>query len=307
MKHDNRLDGIFTAMVTPFTESGEIDWPTFDRLIDRQLEAGIAGLVPVGTTGEAATLSSDEALAVIERTVLRVAGRAYVLAGTGSNATAKTIEATRRATDVGVDGVLLVTPYYNKPSQQGLIRHFEAVAECTDADVMLYSVPGRAGIAIEVETAGALSRAKTNIVAIKEAGGDAARVTELKHACGDGFQVHCGDDGLALPFFALGACGLTSVLSNYDPEICVALYRAWSDGDTERAMHLHDVMAPLADAMFIECSPSAVKCAMAAAGLMHEHVRLPLVGLLAESRDALADRTMAARTARSELLAASPS
>ncbi len=277
MTSSSRLDGIFTALVTPFLENGEIDWPAFDALLDRQLAAGIAGLVPVGTTGEAATLSEKEALAVISHTVKRANGKAYVLAGTGSNSTTKTINSTKQAADAGVDGVLLVTPYYNKPSQQGLMAHYEAVADCALVDNVLYSVPGRAGIAIDAITAGRLSKSRNNIIAIKEAGGDPARVTQLHRECGDDFIIHCGDDGLALPFYALGARGLTSVLSNYDPEICVALYHAWKSGDTERARTLHELIAPLAKALFIDSSPSPVKRALSLHGYMSDQVRLPLV------------------------------
>ncbi len=171
MTDSNRFDGVFTALVTPFTETGEIDWYAFDALIDRQLAAGIAGLVPVGTTGEAATLSDSEAISVIAHTVKRADGAAYVLAGTGSNVTEQSVAATRRATDAGVDGVLLITPYYNKPSQPGLVAHFSAVAAATTADVMLYSVPGRTGVAIAPETAAELSALCPNVVALKEAGG----------------------------------------------------------------------------------------------------------------------------------------
>ena len=279
MTRNQRFDGIFTALVTPFTETGSIDWPAFDRLIDRQIEAGIAGLVPVGTTGEAATLSEDEALAVIAHTVKRAGNSAYVMAGTGSNVTEKAINATRRATEAGAHGVLLITPYYNKPSQAGLIAHFQTVAAATPHDVMLYSVPGRTGVAIAPETAATLAQTCPNIVAVKEAGGDVARVTALREACGPDFVVHCGDDGLALPFFALGARGLTSVLSNYAPAECVALHRAWAEGDRARALALHEWLAPLASALFVESSPSPVKRALSLKGMMHDRVRLPLVQL----------------------------
>lgn len=275
----SRFNGVFTALVTPFTESGAIDWPAFDALVDRQIAAGITGLVPVGTTGESATLSEQEALEVIKRTVRRANGRVYVLAGTGSNATAKAVEATRRASDAGADGVLVVTPYYNKPTQDGLVAHFAAVAEAAPVDVMLYSVPGRAVVSIAPETAAELARSHRNIVAIKEAGGDAQRVTELRAACGPDFAIHCGDDALALAFYALGASGLTSVLSNYAPKECVDLYRAWSAGDTLRARAIHERLAPLAKALFVESSPGPVKRALSLAGYMRDTVRLPLVGL----------------------------
>ncbi len=275
----SRFNGVFTALVTPFTQTGTIDWPAFDALVDRQIAAGIAGLVPVGTTGEAATLTERESLEIIERTARRADGRVYVLAGTGSNATAKAVEATRRATDAGADGVLVVTPYYNRPTQDGLVAHFTAVAEATTADVMLYSVPGRAAVSIAAETAASLARSCRNIVAIKEAGGDAQRVTELRAACGPDFAVHCGDDGLALAFYALGASGLTSVLSNYAPKECVDLYQAWATGDIVRARMIHEWLAPLVKALFVESSPGPVKRALSLAGYMRDTVRLPLVGL----------------------------
>lgn len=274
-----RFNGVFTALVTPFTQTGTIDWPAFDALVDRQIAAGIAGLVPVGTTGEAATLTERESLEIIERTARRADGRVYVLAGTGSNATARAVEATRRATDAGADGVLVVTPYYNRPTQDGLVAHFTAVAEATTADVMLYSVPGRAAVSIAAETAASLARSCRNIVAIKEAGGDAQRVTELRAACGPDFAVHCGDDGLALAFYALGASGLTSVLSNYAPKECVDLYQAWAAGDIVRARMIHERLAPLVKALFVESSPGPVKRALSLAGYMRDTVRLPLVGL----------------------------
>ncbi len=284
MTDPHRFDGVFTALVTPFTETGEIDWTAHDRLIDFQIEAGIAGLVPVGTTGEAATLSEDEAARLIERTARRAEGRAYVLAGAGSNATAKAVCATRRAVDAGADGVLHITPYYNKPGQDGLIAHFAAIAAATDKDVMLYSVPGRTGIAIAPQTAATLAGAHRNIVAIKEAGGDPGRATDLRAACGKDFIVHSGDDGLALAFYALGARGLTSVLSNVMPAECVAMYRAWVQGNPAEALDWHDRLAPAARAMFCEASPAPAKYALARQRRLSDHLRLPLLPLSATGR-----------------------
>lgn len=283
----SRFDGIFTALVTPFDAAGAVDWPALDRLIERQIEAGVRGLVAVGTTGEAATLSPEEQLAVIAHVVGRAQGAAYVMAGTGSNDTARTIIATRRAAEAGVDGVLLVCPYYNRPNQAGLRAHFTAVAQAVPVEIMLYSVPGRSGVALAPETAGALARGCANIVAIKEAGGDPARVTALRAAAGPDFAVHCGDDGLALPFYALGACGLTSVLSNLRPAEVVALHRAWAEGDTARALALHERLAPLAAALFLEPSPAPVKRALALDGLMGAAVRLPLVPISAAAEASL--------------------
>jgi len=296
----SRFDGVFTALITPFTQSGDIDWVAFDRLIDRQLAAGITGLVPVGTTGEAATLTSEEADALIAHTVKRAKGKAYVLAGTGSNSTAKTIAATQRATELGVDGVLVVTPYYNKPSQQGLLSHFSAVADATTADVVLYSVPGRAGVEIAPDTAGALAQRHLNIVAIKEAGGAPSRVTDLRTAA-PGLAIHCGDDGLALAFYALGSCGLTSVFSNYDPEICVELYKAWQAGDRLRALDIHEALRDIADAMFIENSPAPVKYVLSNAGLYTASVRMPLAEVSAPSRSVLDQHVVDFKTRREGL------
>ena len=277
----SRFDGVFTALVTPFDAEGGIDWPAFDRLIDRQLDAGITGLVPVGTTGEAATLDPEEAEALIARTVERAAGRAYVLAGAGANDTRKAVKAAQRAEKAGADGVLVVTPYYNRPTQEGLIAHFGAVAQAVSCDVILYSVPARTGVAIAPETAATLAEEHANIVGIKEAGGDATRVTALRAACGPAFIVHSGDDGLALPFYALGAVGLTSVVSNYAPRPCVELYEAWKTGDTARALQLHERMAQLTAAMFAESSPGPVKRALAISNQMSDAMRLPMVGVTA--------------------------
>ena len=282
-----RFEGIFTALITPFTETGSIDWTALDRLIDRQLEAGIAGLVPVGTTGEAATLSDEEALSVISHVVLRAKGHAYIMAGTGSNVTTKAVLASRRAADVGVNGVLLVTPYYNKPSQNGLKAHYAAIATAVDVDIMLYSVPGRTGVEIETETASALAKSHANILAIKEAGGSVERVSALRRACGSSFAIHCGDDGLALPFLSVGACGVTSVLSNYLPKECVALYRAWASGQHETALAIHERLLPVATAMFVESNPCPVKRALALDGLIHDAVRLPLVQISSHSDQTL--------------------
>lgn len=277
MTAPTHFDGVFTALVTPFTSAGVIDWNALDRLVAQQIEAGIAGLVPVGTTGEAATLSEAEQLAVIARVVERAEGAAYVLAGAGTNDTARTMDAVRRATDAGADGVLLITPYYNRPSQCGLVAHFAAVAKATSADVMLYSVPARTGVEIAPDTVAELARRCANIIAIKEAGGDPGRVTALRAACGANFVVHCGDDSLALPFYSLGARGITSVLSNLRPREVVRVYHAWRSGDHELALALHERLAPLAAAMFVEPSPGPVKHALAIEGLIEDALRLPLV------------------------------
>lgn len=274
-----QLSGVFTALVTPFSDNGSLDPEAFDALVTRQLDAGVAGLVPVGTTGEAPTLNEDERDQVIGRTVELSSGRAFVLAGTGSNDTAKAIAWTRRAEQLGADGCLVVTPYYNKPTQAGLLQYFGTVAESTSLPIILYSVPGRCGIEIAPETAAALHRQYDNIVGIKEAGGRVDRVTEIRKACGSDFVILSGDDGLTLPFLAAGAVGVISVVSNLAPELMVSLLDAWKKGRTEEAREIHERIFDLASAMFIESSPVPVKTALALQGLMQDTVRAPLVPL----------------------------
>ena len=273
---NDRFSGVFTALVTPFRD-GAIDFEAFDALVERQLQAGVRGLVPVGTTGEAATLSEEEADQVIRRTVTLTAGRAMVVAGAGSNSTTLAIEKARRAQAAGADGLLVVTPYYNKPTQAGLIEHFQAVCESPELPVMLYSVPGRCGVEIAASTCARLRETCKNIAAIKEAGGSVARVTELRRACGADFPIHSGDDALTLPFLSAGAVGVTSVASNVAPAELVAMVSAWQDGAWTTALSLHDELAELCEALFIESNPAPAKAALALAGLASKERRLPLV------------------------------
>lgn len=282
-----RFRGVFTALVTPFKD-GSIDYAAFDALVKRQIEAGVAGLVPVGTTGEAATLSDDEADALIVRTVKLAAGRALVMAGAGANDTKKTIDKVKRAERAGADALLLVTPYYNKPTQAGLIAHYGAAAQATPLPIMLYSVPGRCGVEIAPETCATLRQRHANIVAIKEAGGTSARVTQLRHACGDEFIIHSGDDGLTLPFLSVGAVGVTSVVSNVAPREMVQLVEAFQQGSMARALRLHEMIAELTDGMFIESNPAPVKAALALSNLAAPELRLPMVPVSDANREKLA-------------------
>jgi len=282
-----RFKGVFTALVTPFKD-GAVDLEAFDALVERQLDAGVAGLVPVGTTGEAATLSDAEAEMLIARTVKLAKGRALILAGTGANDTHKAVEKAKRAEAAGANALLVVTPYYNKPTQTGLVAHYAAVAEATALPIMLYSVPGRCGVEIAPETCAALMERCGNIVAIKEAGGDAARVTRLRAACGDRLIVHSGDDPLTLPFLSLGAVGVTSVVSNVAPREMVAMVKAWHEGDTARALKLHELIAELTDGMFIESNPGPVKAALALSNLSGPEMRLPMVPVSGQTRERLA-------------------
>ena len=282
-----RFNGVFTALITPFKD-GAVDTAAYDALVERQIEAGVAGLVPVGTTGEAATLSDEEADALIARTVKLVAGRALVMAGAGANDTKKTVDKVKRAEQGGADAVLIVTPYYNKPTQAGLVAHYGAAAEATSLPVMLYSVPGRCGVEIAPETCAVLMEKHDNIVAIKEAGGSAARVTQLRAACGDRLIIHSGDDGLTLPFLSLGAVGVTSVVANVAPREMVQLVEAWKTGDTARALALHELIAELTDGMFIESNPGPVKAALALSNLAGPEMRLPMVPVSTANREKLA-------------------
>ncbi|MBS1230464.1 MAG: dihydrodipicolinate synthase [Proteobacteria bacterium] len=281
-----RLSGVFTALVTPM-QDGALDLSAFERHVAAQLDAGIHGLVPVGTTGEAATLSRAEIAQLIGSTVALAGGNAFVMAGVGSNSTTTTIDNARHAADLGVDGLLVVTPYYNKPSQNGLFDHFAAVAAAVDLPITLYSVPGRTGVELAAPTAARLAAACPNIVSIKEAGGRCERVSELRLACGADFVVHSGDDALTLPFLALGAAGVISVASNLLPREMVRLYDAWQAGDCALALRLHEGIYDLLRHLFIESNPVPVKAALAAAGLMSAEVRAPLGALTTDSQAAL--------------------
>ena len=280
--------GVFTALVTPFRD-GQVDVGAFELLVERQLAAGVAGLVPVGTTGEAATLSFAEAHDLIARTVRLANGRAFVLAGAGTNSTDRTVEAVKSADKAGADGLLVITPYYNKPSQTGLVQHYSEVAQATDLPIVLYSVPGRTGVEIAPSTAAVLDERHASIVGIKEAGGRCERITELREACGPDFIIHSGDDALTLPFLALGATGVTSVVSNYAPETMVAMLEAWRSGMHDDALALHEGLRPLFEAFFIESNPGPVKAAMSELGLMNASLRPPLTELALASREILLD------------------
>lgn len=291
MRNDDlksRLRGVFTALVTPFT-NGEVDLGAFRQTVRSQVDAGVAGIVPIGTTGEAATLSDTETDALISAAIEEAGGRCFVMAGAGSNNTAAAVAKAKRCEVLGADGVLVVTPYYNKPTQQGLIRHFSAVASAVNIPVILYSVPGRTGVEIAPETAQVLARKHENVVAIKEAGGRAERVTALRLALGDDFIIHSGDDALTLPFLSLGADGVISVASNLIPSEMVALVEAWHAGDAAMAKALHFRTVQLMEMLFVESNPAPVKAAMAMRGIISPELRAPLVELSPESMQLLRD------------------
>jgi 4-hydroxy-tetrahydrodipicolinate synthase len=267
--------GTFTALVTPF-RNGEVDLAAFEKLIEAQISGGVDGIVAVGTTGESPTLSHEEREQIIGLAVKVAKGRCKVLAGTGSNSTQHAVADTKKAEQLGVDGALLVAPYYNKPSQEGLFRHFQTLAQSTSLPIMLYNIPGRCGVDIGADTVVRLAEACRNIVSIKEASGSVERVGELWIRLPEAFTILSGDDSLTLPFMAVGAVGVVSVASNLFPaEIC-ALVRAFASGDAKRARELHGKMFGLFKDLFIEPNPVPAKAALAWRGAMSAEVRLPL-------------------------------
>ena len=267
--------GTYTALVTPFRE-GSIDPAALERLIEGQIAAGITGVVAVGTTGESPTLSHDEREQVIRLTLEIVNGRCEVLAGTGSYSTRDAIAATVAAEKMGVNGALIVAPYYNKPSQEGLFRHFSAIARATALRIMLYNIPGRCGVDINAPTVERLAAECGNIVAIKEASGSVDRVSELRVNLPEAFTILSGDDGLTLPFMAAGAVGVVSVASNLLPTEIIALVRAFESGDVAGAQRMHRRLRGLFKDLFIEPNPVPVKTALSWRGQMSSEVRLPL-------------------------------
>jgi 4-hydroxy-tetrahydrodipicolinate synthase len=267
--------GTFTAVVTPF-HNGDVDFSAFEKLIESQVGAGITGVVAVGTTGESPTLTHEEKEEVIRRTVKTAKGRCQVIAGTGTNSTRDAIEGTKFAEKAGVDGALLVAPYYNKPSQEGLFRHFKAIAGATSLPIMLYNIPGRCSVDILPETVVRLAESCRNIVAIKEASGSVERVGELRRRLPEAFTIVSGDDSLTLPFMSVGAVGVVSVASNLFPAEVCALVRFCESGDYKSAQALQRKLLPLFKDLFIEPNPVPVKTALAWRGAMSGEVRLPL-------------------------------
>lgn len=269
------FEGAHTALITPF-RNNQLDEAALTRLIEDQIANGITGIVPVGTTGESPTLNNAEHHRVIELAVKAAAGRCLVIAGTGSNSTAEAISLTQEAEKAGADAVLVVAPYYNKPSQEGLFRHFKAIASATKLPIVLYSIPGRCGIEIGVETVCRLAEACPNITAIKEAGGSVDRVSQLRQALPASFEILSGDDGLTLPFIAAGAVGVISVASNIIPREVGDLVKLALAGESVKARELHERWYPLFRDLFIEPNPVPIKTVMGMQGRIAPEVRLPL-------------------------------
>jgi 4-hydroxy-tetrahydrodipicolinate synthase len=266
--------GVFPALVTPFRD-GALDEAAFVKLVERQIAAGVHGLVPVGTTGETSTLSHEEHRRVVELCVETAAGRVPVIAGAGSNATAEAIELASHAKAVGADATLVVTPYYNRPSQEGLYAHYAAIAEAVDLPMLIYNVPSRTSVDIANDTLARLSRL-ANIVGIKDATGDLARESLQRLACAPGWTMLSGNDDSALGYMAHGGHGCISVTANVAPEACAAFFNACLAGDWAGALTRQDKLIRLHKALFLDASPSPTKFALAHLGLCQEEVRLPL-------------------------------
>jgi 4-hydroxy-tetrahydrodipicolinate synthase len=273
-----KLQGAFTALVTPFDASLRVDEVALDKLVDAQIEGGIAGLVPCGTTGESPTLDHEEHLAVVARVIKRAAKRVPVIAGTGSNSTREAIDMSRRAAELGADAVMIVMPYYNRPTQLGLVEHCKQVAASVGkTPVILYNIPVRTGVDLLPESIEAICAAAPNVVGIKEATGNVLRAQELVRRLGDRFTVLSGDDALTVAMMACGARGVISVTSNVFPREVQEVCELASGGRFAEARSKHLALLPVHDAMFLEANPGPVKAALEAAGVMSAHVRSPLV------------------------------
>lgn len=277
-----RLHGSIPALITPFRD-GRVDIKAFEAFVDWQISEGSHGLVPCGTTGESPTLSDDEFAAVVGAAVKAAKGRVPVIAGTGSNSTAHAIELTQLAQKLGADAALVVTPYYNKPTQDGLYLHFEAIAKATRLPVLIYNIPGRSVVDMTPDTMGRLVKI-ANIVGVKDATANMARVTQQRAACGPNFVQISGEDGTALGFNAHGGVGCISVTANVAPRLCSEFQNACAKGDYATARELHERLMPLHDTLFCETSPSPVKYAASLLGKCEETVRLPLAPLSETSK-----------------------
>lgn len=276
------FQGSFTALITPF-KHGKIDEKAFQSHVEWQIGQGTHGLVPVGTTGESPTLSHDEHKRVVELCIEVAAGRVPVIAGAGSNCTAEAVELARHAKQAGADGVLVVTPYYNKPTQEGLYLHFKAVNDCADIPILIYNIPGRSVVDMSVETMARLFKL-ANIVGVKDATANMARVSQQRAALGTDFVQLSGEDATALGFMAHGGQGCISVTANVAPALCSEFQLACLGGNFKRALELQDRLMPLHDALFVESNPAPVKYAAEKLGLCSSETRLPLAPMTQASK-----------------------
>ena len=275
------FSGTFTALITPF-KNGEVDVEALEGLVEFQIEHGVGGLVPCGTTGETPALSEEEDRVVVETVVRVAAGRVPVVAGTGSNSTDMAIKYTKMAKEVGADGSLQVAPYYNKPTQEGLFRHFAAIAESTDLPLILYNIPGRTSVTISAETMARLAEIP-NIVGVKDSTLSMNMISDIKSGCGEEFDILSGDDPMTLPLIALGGVGVISVASNVAPGAVSDMVGALLEGDWERGRELHYELLPLFRALFVETNPIPVKTAASLLGLCSDEMRLPMIPLSGEN------------------------
>ena len=284
---DLPFSGSYTALITPFKDDGSLDEARFEALVDWQIEQGTDGLVPVGTTGESPTLSHEEHDRVVEICVKVTNGRVPIIAGAGSNSTAEAVRLSQHAEQVGADAVLIVSPYYNKPTQTGLKAHFTSVADAISVPLIIYDIPGRSIVQISDEVMAELS-AHPNIAGIKDATADCARPTKLKSLIGDDFCQLSGEDATVLPYLAAGGHGCISVVSNVAPALCSELHRAWVVGnDPSAALALHQKLMPLHTALFCEASPGPVKYAASLLGIAGPQTRQPLVEIADSSKRAV--------------------
>ncbi|MFC1769380.1 4-hydroxy-tetrahydrodipicolinate synthase [Nanoarchaeota archaeon] len=279
--------GVFTAIVTPFNEDGSIDEESFKKLIEYGIENGVSGIVPCGTTGESPTLDHDEAIKIIDMTVKQVNGRVPVIAGTGSNSTSKSVKMSQEAEKLGVSGLLLVNPYYNKPTQEGLYRHFKAIADAVKIPCVVYNIKGRTGVNVETSTLMRLIKDCPNINAVKEASGDINQIKEVISQAPEGFSILSGDDGLTFELIKSGGHGVISVSSNLLPKKMSDMVTAALNKDFEMAEQLNNDLAPLFKAFFIETNPIPIKAALAMKGMIKEIYRLPMCEMGAENKEKL--------------------
>lgn len=282
------LKGCFVAHVTPFNENGEINEEGLRSNINFLIDHGVAGIVPCGTTGESATLSWEEHNRVVDIALDEARGRVKVIAGAGSNNTTEAVAAAKHAEKMGADAILCITPYYNKPTQEGLYRHFKAVSENVNTPIVLYNVPGRTAVNLLPETVERLCDIDT-IVAVKEASGDLVQVSEIHRRCGDRIQILSGDDALTLPMLTLGATGVISVSANIIPDRMAGMINAFFEKDMDTALKIHEEMLAVANIMFIETNPIVIKAAMNHLGLAAGGMRMPLVDITESNKKVLTD------------------
>jgi 4-hydroxy-tetrahydrodipicolinate synthase len=275
--------GSFVALITPMQPDGAVDLDAFAKFVEWQIGQGTHGIVPVGTTGESPTLTHDEHRQVVEAAVKVAAGRVKVIAGAGSNSTAEAVELTRHAKQAGADAALVVTPYYNKPTQEGMVLHYTAIADAVDLPIFIYNIPGRSVVDMIPETMGRLAKHR-NIVGVKDATANLARPLHTRRSCGREFVQMSGEDHTALAFLAAGGHGCISVTGNVAPRLCSEMHRAWQDGLTDRAIAIQDRLLALHDAMFVESSPGPVKYAASLLGHGTDHCRLPLAPVTEATR-----------------------